>query len=143
MSVHRILSTKGRNVVTIGPQRTLGEAARMLAEHRIGALLVVDGVRPVSGIVSERDIVRAVAEQGPAALEAPVSRFMTEKVVTCTTRTAVNDLMEAMTNGKFRHVPVVEDGALVGIVSIGDVVKNRLAEIEAEAQAIKDYIATA
>jgi len=143
MSVHRILSAKGRNVVTIEPHRTLGEAARLLAERKIGALLAVDGVRPVSGIISERDIVWAVAAHGPRALDEPISRFMTAKVVTCTTRTAVNDLMETMTEGKFRHIPVVEDGTLVGIVSIGDVVKDRLAEIEAEAQAIKDYIATA
>ena len=141
MSVHRILLAKGRDVVTIEPHRTLGEAARLLAERKIGALLAVDGARPVSGIISERDIVWAV--HGPQALDEPISRFMTAKVVTCTTRTAVNDLMEIMTEGKFRHIPVVEDGALVGIVSIGDVVKDRLAEIEAEAQAIKDYIATA
>jgi len=143
MSVHRILLAKGRDVVTIEPHRTLGEAARLLAERKIGALLAVDGARPVSGIISERDIVWAVAVHGPQALDEPISRFMTAKVVTCTTRTAVNDLMEIMTEGKFRHIPVVEDGALVGIVSIGDVVKDRLAEIEAEAQAIKDYIATA
>jgi CBS domain-containing protein len=143
MSVNRILSTKGRNVVTIEPQRTLGDAARILADRKIGALLVVDGTRPVAGIISERDIVWAVSAHGARALDQPVSQFMTGKVVTCTSRTAVNDLMETMTNGKFRHIPVVENSSLVGIISIGDVVKYRLAEIEAEAQAIKDYIATA
>ncbi|MCB8822678.1 CBS domain-containing protein [Microvirga rosea] len=143
MSVHHILSAKGRTVVTIEPHRTLGEAARTLAERKIGALLVTDGSRPVSGIISERDIVRAVSAQGADALHEPLSRFMTEKVVTCTTKSPVNELMEIMTDGKFRHIPVVENGALVGIISIGDVVKHRLAEIEAEAQAIKDYIATA
>jgi CBS domain-containing protein len=103
----------------------------------------VDGQRPVSGIISERDIVRAVAAQGAKALDEPVSRFMTEKVVTCTGQTSINDVMELMTKQKFRHVPVVEGGRLAGIISIGDVVKLRLEEVEAEAQAIKEYIATA
>ncbi len=143
MIVDRILSLKGRDVVTVEPNRSLGEAARVLSERRIGALLVVDERRPVAGIVSERDIVRAVASRGPGALDEPVSRFMTEKVVTCTGQTSINHLMELMTNEKFRHVPVVEEGRLAGIISIGDVVKSRLEEIEAEAQAIKEYIATA
>ncbi|MBZ6075494.1 CBS domain-containing protein [Microvirga puerhi] len=143
MSVHHILSAKGHQVLTIEPHRTLSEAVRILAERRIGALLVTNGSRPVSGIISERDVVRAVSANGAQALDEPVSRFMTERVVTCTSRADVNELMETMTNGKFRHIPVVEDGRLVGIISIGDVVKHRLAEIEAEAQAIKDYIATA
>jgi CBS domain-containing protein len=143
MSVNRILSMKGHQVVSIPPDHTLGEAARMLSERRIGAVLVNDGTHPVSGIISERDIVRAVSTHGAASLDQPVSRFMTAKVVTCTSSTSINDLMVAMTNGKFRHVPVVEGGELVGIISIGDVVKHRLAEIEAEAQAIRDYIATA
>jgi CBS domain-containing protein len=143
MIVNGILSIKGRNVVTIGPNQTMGEAARILAEKRIGALLVQDGQKPFLGIVSERDIVRAISARGAGALEEPVSRFMTEKVTTCTTQTPINDVMEVMTQGKFRHVPVVEGGVLLGIVSIGDVVKMRLEEIEAEAQAIRDYIATA
>jgi CBS domain-containing protein len=143
MSVSRILSMKGHEVVSIPLDRTLGEAARMLSERRIGAVLVSDGEHPVAGIVSERDIVRAVSAHGAESLDQPVSRFMTSKVVTCTSATSMNDLMEAMTNGKFRHVPVVEHGELVGIISIGDVVKHRLAEIEAETQAIRDYIATA
>lgn len=143
MIVNRILSAKGRDVATIAPDRTLNDAARALSERRIGALLVVDGQRPVSGIISERDIVRALAAHGPEALHQPVSRFMTEKVMTCTGDTPIHEVMELMTDKKFRHVPVVEGGALVGIVSIGDVVKLRLAEIEAEAQAIREYIATA
>jgi CBS domain-containing protein len=143
MIVDRILSLKGREVVTIDPGRTLAEAAKILSERRIGALLVSDGRQPVSGIVSERDIVRALAERGAQALDEPVSRFMTAKVVTCTGQTSVNDLMELMTQQKFRHVPVVEGGSLAGIISIGDVVKVRVEEIEAEAQAIRDYIATA
>jgi len=143
MLVNRILSIKGSNVVSIAPDRTLGEAAKLLSEKRIGALLVCDEGQPVLGIVSERDIVRAISAQGAQALSEPVSRFMTENVVTCTTKTQINDVMEIMTREKFRHVPVVENGSLLGIVSIGDVVKLRLEEIEAEAQAIKEYIATA
>jgi CBS domain-containing protein len=143
MIVNRILSIKGRDVVTIEPNRTLGEAAKLLSERRIGALLVTDARWPVLGILSERDIVRAVSAHGTEALDKPVANFMTEKVVTCTTQTAITDVMEVMTQGKFRHIPVVEDGSLLGIVSIGDVVKLRLEEIEAEAQAIRDYIATA
>jgi len=143
MIVDRILSIKGRKVVTIEPDRTIGEAARTLSERRIGALLVTDARWPVLGILSERDIVKAVSAHGAAALDKPISGFMTEKVVTCTTQTSITDVMEVMTQGKFRHVPVVEEGSLLGIVSIGDVVKHRLEEIEAEAQAIRDYIATA
>ncbi|MFL5130552.1 MAG: CBS domain-containing protein [Microvirga sp.] len=143
MIVNRILSLKGREVATIEPGRSLSEAARVLAERRIGALLIVDGDRPVTGIISERDIVRAVAVHGAKALDEPVSRFMTEKVVTCTGETSINDVMELMTQQKFRHIPVVESGRLSGIVSIGDVVKLRLEEVEAETQAIKEYIATA
>jgi CBS domain-containing protein len=143
MIVNKILELKGRDVVTIEPAQALSEAVKVLSERRIGALLIVDGQRPVSGIISERDIVRAVAAQGIKALEEPVSRFMTEKVVTCTGQTSINDVMELMTEQKFRHIPVVEGGRLAGIISIGDVVKLRLEEVEAEAQAIKEYIATA
>jgi CBS domain-containing protein len=143
MIVNRILSIKGNNVVSIEPDRTLGEAAKLLSDRKIGALLVCDDRQPVSGIVSERDIVRAISDHGAQALSEPVSRFMTERVVTCTTKTQINDIMEIMTREKFRHVPVVENGSLMGIVSIGDVVKLRLEEIEAEAEAIKEYIATA
>ncbi len=143
MTVEHILRSKGRNVVTIEPNRTLMEAARLLSEQRIGAVLVSDSVRPVLGILSERDIVQALAERGAAALQEPVSRCMTEKVVTCTGESAINEVMEIMTEGKFRHVPVVEGGRLAGIVSIGDIVKHRLAEVEAETRAMRDYIATA
>jgi CBS domain-containing protein len=143
MTVDNILRVKGRDVVTIEPDRTLAEAARLLSERKIGAVIVSDTFRPVSGILSERDIVRAVAKRGAAALEEPVSRSMTEKVVTCTAHSGINDVMEMMTAGKFRHIPVVEGGNLAGIVSIGDIVKHRLAEVEAETRAMRDYIATA
>jgi CBS domain-containing protein len=143
MNVEHILSDKGRKVVTIAPSKSLAEASQVLPENRIGAVIVSDGSNAVLGILSERDIVRAVAAGGGAALGEPVSRHMTGKVVTCTSRMAINDLMETITTGKFRHVPVVENGALVGIVSIGDIVKHRLAEIESESRALRDYIATA
>ena len=143
MNVEHILRSKGRTVVSIESNRTLGEAARLLSERKIGAILVGDAFRPVLGILSERDIVRAVAARGAAALDEPVSSVMTEKVVTCTGASAIQEVMEIMTDGKFRHVPVVEGGKLVGIISIGDVVKNRLAEMEAESQAMREYIATA
>ena len=143
MNVEHILSDKGREVVTVAPHMKLSEAARTLSERRIGAVVVSDADNPVLGIISERDIVRAIAANGGAALGEPVSRYMTSKVVTCTSRSALNDLMETMTTGKFRHVPIVENGRLVGIVSIGDIVKFRLAEIEGESQALREYIATA
>lgn len=143
MSVERILAGKGRNVVTVSPDCGLAEAAQTLNQHRIGAAVIVDGDGAVLGIISERDVVRAVAEGGAASLDKPVSSRMTTKVVTCSPSCTVNDLMELMTQGKFRHVPVVEGGRLTGIVSIGDVVKHRVAEIENEQRALKDYIATA
>ena len=129
--------------MTVQPHRTLSEAAALLAEKGIGALVVSDAGSSVLGILSERDIIRAVARGGAAALEAPVSRHMTGRVVSCTRGTAIEEIMELMTDGRFRHVPVVEDGHLVGLVSIGDVVKHRIASVEAEQQALREYIATA
>ncbi|WP_407528251.1 CBS domain-containing protein [Methylobacterium oryzisoli] len=143
MTVARILAQKGRTVVTVQPHRTLAEAAALLAEKGIGALVVSDAGSTVLGILSERDIIRAVARGGAAALEAPVSRHMTGRVVSCTRGTAIEEIMALMTDGRFRHVPVVEDGLLVGLVSIGDVVKHRIASVEAEQQALREYIATA
>jgi CBS domain-containing protein len=143
MTVDHILLNKGRNVITIEPSRTLGDAAHLLSERKIGAVVVSDSFHPVLGILSERDIVNAVANHGAAALQEQVSRFMTGKVMTCTGHSGINELMEMMTAGKFRHIPVVEGSKLVGIVSIGDIVKHRLAEVEAETQAMRDYIATA
>ncbi len=143
MTVEHILRAKGRTVITIEPELTLAQAAQLLSERRIGAVIVANTFRPVLGILSERDIVRAVAARGPAALDEPVSRSMTEKVVTCTGASAIPAVMELMTAGKVRHVPVVENGRLSGIVSIGDIVKHRLAEVEAESRAMRDYIATA
>jgi CBS domain-containing protein len=143
MTVARILAGKGRSVVTVQPHRSLAEAAALLVERHIGALVVADADQAVLGIISERDIVRATVRHGASALENPVSRHMTAKVVTCTPEAALEELMETMTEGRFRHLPVMEDGRLVGIVSIGDVVKHRIAAVEAEHQAMREYIATA
>lgn len=141
MTVRQVLAEKGGAVVTIEPQSTIAEAAHLLAQKRIGAIVVsADGAR-VDGILSERDIVRAISREGASALDAKVSSYMTREVVTCAREVAIDDLMQTMTTGKFRHVPVVEEGRLVGIVSIGDVVKRRVAAIEEEARMLKEYIA--
>ena len=132
MTVEHILLTKGRDVATIEPTVTLAEAARILSERRIGAVVVSDVFRPVVGILSERDIVRAVAARGTSALEEPVSTFMTEKVVTCTGQAAINEIMELMTDGKFRHVPVVEGGRAVGLVSRADFLGPEQTRLEDE-----------
>jgi CBS domain-containing protein len=143
MTVKIILSTKGRNVVTIEPTATLDVAVKTLAQHRIGALVVLGPQRRVIGILSERDIVRVMAEKGSAALALPLAQVMTRTVKTCTQSDTIGSIMEQMTTGKFRHVPVLEEDKLIGIVSIGDVVKHRLQEIEHEASALRDYIQTA
>jgi CBS domain-containing protein len=143
MTVGIILARKGRDVVTIDLTATLGEAARLLAEKRIGAALILGADRRIAGILSERDVVRALAEHGPGALDLPVSQTMTRKVETCSEGEAVSSIMERMTLGKFRHLPVVDQGRLVGIISIGDVVKHRVHEMEHESRAMRDYIQTA
>ena len=143
MTVKAILSAKGGNVVTIEPHATLAAAVKRLVEHRIGALVVQGADNRVAGIVSERDIMRALAERGAAVLDEPISQVMTRKVVTCTQSDTVAAIMERMTDGKFRHVPVVEQNRLVGIISIGDVVKHRLGEMESESAAMRNYILTA
>ena len=129
MSIEHILAEKGHTVITVEPERTLLETARLLTESRIGAVVVGDADHPVLGIISERDIARAVGQRGAAALDEAVSQNMTTKLVTCT-------------RSRIRHVPVVEDGQLSGIISIGDIVKYRLAELEAEQRAMHDYTAT-
>jgi CBS domain-containing protein len=143
MTVKTILSAKGGNVTTIEPSADLAAATKLLAEKRIGALLITGAEGRVVGILSERDIVRTLAARGAAALQLPLSEVMTRKVVTCTESETVSVIMERMTAGKFRHVPVVEQERLVGIISIGDVVKHRLQEMEQESSALRDYIQTA
>lgn len=143
MTVRAILSLKGRESVTIAPDATLAEAARLLSQHRIGALVITGPEQRVVGILSERDIVHRLALLGAGALTQQVGSAMTREVVTCTEDETIPDLMQRMTAGRFRHVPVVDRGGLVGIISIGDVVKFRLAELEREHDALREYIATA
>jgi CBS domain-containing protein len=143
MTVSIVLAAKGRNVVSVEPNATLSSAVALLAEKRIGAAVVLGVDSRIVGILSERDIVRALAERGAAALDAPVSQIMTRKVSTCTETETIPSIMERMTEGKFRHVPVVDRGRLVGIVSIGDVVKHRLQQMESDSAAMRDYILTA
>jgi CBS domain-containing protein len=143
MTVKAILSRKGNDVVTADPNTTLAEAVRVLAARRIGAVVVTGADRRIVGILSERDVVRVLGEKGPSALDTSISEVMTRKVTTCSMRDTVAELMERMTEGKFRHVPVIDEGRLAGIVSIGDVVKWRVHEIEDESAALRDYIQTA
>ncbi len=143
MTVARILREKGRDVVTTQPHRTLKEVAALLAARGVGAAVVSDAAMGVLGIVSERDIVRAIGSGGASTLEEPVSRHMTAKVTTVTENASIDHVMEIMTNQRFRHLPVVELGRLVGIVSIGDVVKRHVDAIDSERKALREYIASA
>jgi CBS domain-containing protein len=143
MTVKAILSVKGTEVLTIEPTTNLAAAAKLLAERKIGALVVTGPDRRVVGIVSERDIVQELAAHGPAALDLALTEVMTRKVTTCSASDTISSVMERMTAGKFRHLPVLEQGRLAGIVSIGDVVKHRLQEMEREQSALRDYIQTA
>ena len=142
MSVETILAAKGREVRTIAPEATVGEALRRLRDERVGALVVSADGATVAGIVSDRDVLHAVADRGAAALGEAVRGIMTERVVTCSARDPVGAVMATMTNRRIRHIPVVgADGRLGGIVSIGDVVKQHLDEIQGEADAMREYIA--
>ena len=143
MTVKAILSRKGRAVTTIEPTATIAEAAKLLSERRIGAVIVTDAGERIAGLLSERDIVRTLADKGAVALALSVEQVMTRRVVTCTETDTVGSIMERMTTGKFRHLPVVEDERLIGLVSIGDAVKYRLEEMELESSAMRDYILTA
>jgi CBS domain-containing protein len=143
MTVARILSEKGREVFTTQPHRTLKEVIDLLASKGVGAVVVSDASMSVLGILSERDVVRVIAQYGAAALDDPVSRHMTAKVITVTRGATIDHVMQTMTEGRFRHVPVVEDGRLIGIISIGDVVKRHVNMIDSERQALREYIATA
>lgn len=143
MTVKAILSRKGGDVVTIAPTASLSAAVTLLAERRIGALVVTGPDNRVAGILSERDIVRTLAARGTELLGDNVAAVMTRKVITCTEADTIAVIMERMTAGKFRHLPVVDQGQLVGVISIGDVVKSRVEEIERESEALREYIATA
>jgi CBS domain-containing protein len=141
MFVSDILSQKGGLVFTVTPGTTVSQVAKQLSTRRIGSVLVMDGRDSLAGIVSERDIVRAIAAHGDSALEFEASRVMTRDVVTCDPDESIDQVMETMTRGRFRHLPVMRHGELLGLVSIGDVVKARLEEAEHETEALKAYIA--
>ena len=142
MTVRAILDTKGHQIESVEPDAKLSAAIKTLAERKIGAVLVISQDR-IEGILSERDIVRVLGERGAAVLDEPVSVVMTRKVVSCKQADTVAAIMEMMTSGKFRHLPVVEEGAVVGLISIGDIVKWRVREYEAEQEALREYIKTA
>ena len=142
MNVDGILRAKGATVVTIRPDHTIGDLVRGLHEERIGAMVVSEDGRSVLGIISERDVVRGLAERGPRILDVQVSDLMTRDVVSCAPRDTVKQVMAEMTRRRIRHLPVVTEGVLCGIVSIGDVVKNRLEEMETETNVLREvYIA--
>ncbi|WP_108659345.1 CBS domain-containing protein [Acuticoccus kandeliae] len=139
MSVKTILRGKGGDLFTMPPHATLQTVAEELAKRRIGALLIMEGGH-LAGILSERDLVRVIAREGPGVLSSPASSAMTAKVETCTIDDSIHDVMSRMTASRFRHMPVVEDGRLVGVISIGDVVKERIEEAERERDDMQAYI---
>lgn len=140
MDVNALLKGKGSSVSTIRPGATIEQATTRLTEEGVGALVVSQDGEQIEGILSERDIVRGLATQGASLLAASVSEVMTKPVKTCTRGDNVRDVMSQMTMSRFRHLPVVEDGKLCGIISIGDVVKSRLEELETETNVLRDYI---
>jgi CBS domain-containing protein len=142
MTVRAILDSKGHHIESVEPDAKLSAAIKLLSERKIGALLVMSKLR-IDGILSERDIVRVLGDRGARVLDEPVSTVMTRKVVSCRQADTVAGIMEMMTLGKFRHLPVVEDGIVVGLISIGDVVKWRVREYEMEQEALREYIKTA
>src|SRR6478735_6911734 len=142
MTVRSILDNKGHQIQSVEPDAKLSAAVKILGERKIGAVLVMSNGR-IEGILSERDIVRVLGERGASVLDEPVSATMTRKVVSCREKDTVSEIMENMTRGKFRHMPVVEDNKVVGLISIGDIVKWRVSEYEREQEALRDYIKTA
>jgi CBS domain-containing protein len=142
MTVRAILDTKGHQISSVSPDAKLSAAVKLLGERRIGAVLVMNAGR-IEGILSERDIVRVLGDKGAAVLDEPVSAVMTRKVISCKQSDTVAAIMEMMTQGKFRHLPVVEGERVVGLISIGDIVKWRVGEYEREQEALREYIKTA
>lgn len=140
MSVSTILRRKPPTIVTIEETATVADAAQRLAQHRIGALPVMGPGGRLAGILSERDVVRGVAAKGAAVLGAPVSSLMTAGVETTTETESIGDVMQRMTKGRFRHMPVLKDGRLIGMISIGDVVKQRIDEQELEVETLRGFV---
>ncbi|MCB1496315.1 MAG: CBS domain-containing protein [Bauldia sp.] len=143
MNVGSILAQKGRDVATIAAEVSIADAVAELAARKIGALVIVDSQLKVKGIISERDVVRTIGQKGPSILGDPVSSVMTRQVISCSEDETINEVMTRMTDGRFRHLPVVTDDRLAGIISIGDVVKARIEQVEHEAEEMRAYIATA
>ncbi|MEQ9489233.1 MAG: CBS domain-containing protein [Alphaproteobacteria bacterium] len=141
MTVASILKTKGSETITLPENSTVEEAVALLAEKRIGAVVVAASDGGVAGIFSERDVVRGLSGLGTDLLQSAVSTLMTRDVVTCASSDTIDAVMEKMSQGRFRHVPVVEDGRLIGIISIGDIVKSKISQLEHETSAMRDYIA--
>ena len=139
-TVAKLLEAKGDAIFAIRPNDTVGHAVEALRDKRIGALVVTDQNGALQGILSERDIVRELSKEGAACLDKPVSGYMTRELVTCTTQSNVGELLKQMTEGRFRHMPVVEEGKLIGLVSLGDVVKAQLAEVAMEKDALEGMI---
>ncbi len=142
MIIGQILKSKGRGVMTASPNDSIQEIALRLASRKIGAVIIMGEGGNVAGIISERDIIRLIAEHGANALAMAAKDGMTREVISCTRESTLDEIMETMTKGRFRHLPVIEDGALVGIISIGDVVKYHTAEVELEVTAMRGYLAT-
>ncbi|MBL4800535.1 MAG: CBS domain-containing protein [Emcibacter sp.] len=143
MHVKNVLQYKGYQIISVSPDKSLLEVAKTLRENKIGAVLVCEGEGRMCGVISERDIIIAIAKHGSTILEGKVSDFMTEGVYTCSLEDEMKVVMEQMTNKRVRHLPVVDEGKVVGIISIGDVVKQRMAETEAESEAMMTYITSA
>lgn len=145
MLIEHVLHTKGHDVRTIAPTATVADAVAELRRHNVGALIVSEGGAggpAIAGIISERDIVRALATDGAAVLDRPLSGLMTTDVATCGPRATVDELMRLMTDRRIRHVPVIDEGDLAGLVSIGDIVKSRIDELQVEADALHEYLAS-
>ncbi|WP_208354466.1 CBS domain-containing protein [Pseudaestuariivita rosea] len=141
MTVYKILQSKADDTVfTITPNATVQEAAQMLSEKRIGTVVISGDGKVPQGILSERDIVREVGKRGPGCLGEKVTEMMTKQLETCTRKDKADDILKRMTNGRFRHMPVVEDGQMIGLITLGDVVKMRLAEVSMEKDALEGMI---
>ncbi len=140
MKISDVLRDKGGQVVTTRPERSVAHLVRELAEHGVGALVVTDAAGRIAGIVSERDVVRRLVDRGAALLDAPIGDIMTASVSTCSPGDSLDDVMRVMTERRIRHLPVLRDGELAGIVSIGDVVKTRIGELQATTDQLTNYI---
>jgi CBS domain-containing protein len=141
MLIRQILAAKGSDVISTRPDATIAEVAKLLKEKRIGAVVVIDRGGKLSGIISERDIARGIAVHGAKLQDLKVRELMTAEVISCSPDDGLQKLMQIMTEGRFRHLPVIQDGKMLGIISIGDVVKHRLQELEQETHMLQDYIA--